>query len=305
MTTATLVPSPGHSPFVANAACIGSMLIWAVGFPVADELLSLIPPVAVGALRLSLAALFLIPVWYLADGGREFRRADWARGMIVGAIGMGIGALFLIYAQKRTDGITTAVILASMPIVGIALECLLDGRRLTWRLGVGILLSTGGGIAIYGARMGHFDMGLGAASALASVVVFAWGSRASVTALPGLSALGRTAVTLTGGALIALAVQAVLPAFGGDPIPWARIGAREWSYLAIYGVGSLAISQVLFLMGVAGLGIGIATMHINIAPFYVMLFALAFGAGWNWGQVAAAAIVVLGVLIAQGRGRSA
>jgi drug/metabolite transporter (DMT)-like permease len=84
-------------------------------------------------------------------------------------------------------------------------------------------------------------------------------------------------------------------------MPWDRIGARDWVYAALYGVGSMAISQVLFLIGVAGLGIGVAAMHINISPFYVMLFALAFGSAWSWPAAGAAALVVLGVLIAQGR----
>ena len=100
-----------------------------------------------------------------------------------------------------------------------------------------------------------------------------------------------------------LLVQAGLELSGGAPLPWHLIGAQEWAYLAVYGIGSLAIAQLLFLIGVAGLGVGVATMHMNIAPFYVMVLALAFGAGWNWAQVGAAGLVVLGVVIAQGRGR--
>jgi drug/metabolite transporter (DMT)-like permease len=301
VTTTTFVPPPGPTPLMANAACVGSMLIWAVGFPLADELLSVLPPVAVTALRLAFATAFLLPAWYLSDGARACRQADWPRGLAVGAVGMGLGALLLIYGQNRTDGITTAVITSTMPIVGIALECLFDRRGLSWRLGIGIALSVIGGVAVYGARMGHFNIGLGAATILASTVVFAWGSRAAVTALPGLSALGRTAVTITGGTLLVLAVQLILPLLGGPPIPWDIIGPREWAYAAIYGIGSMAISQVLFLIGVAGLGIGVATMHINVAPFYVMVLSLAFGASWSWLSAAAAALVLLGVLIAQGR----
>ena len=52
------------------------------------------------------------------------------------------------------------------------------------------------------------------------------------------------------------------------------------------------------------LGIGIASMHINAAPFYVMIFAVMAGGPWNWAQATGAAIVILGVLIAQGRFRA-
>lgn len=301
MTTASTLPAPGRAALLANLACVGSMLVWALGFPLADALLAGLPPLPVTALRLAFAAAFLLPLWVAVEGWREVAAADWARGLGVGALGMGVGALLLVYGQSRTDGITAAVIAATMPVVAIALECLFDGRRLTARVVLGILLSVAGGVGVYGARMGHLDIGLGAAAVLASVTIFAWASRASVTALPGLSAVGRTAVTITGGAVAIVALQAVLPLFGGEAMPWGRIGAREWVYAALYGVGSMAISQVLFLIGVAGLGIGVAAMHINISPFYVMLLSLAFGASWSWAAAAAAGLVVLGVLIAQER----
>ena len=65
-------------------------------------------------------------------------------------------------------------------------------------------------------------------------------------------------------------------------------------------VGSLALSQVLWIKSVGRLGIGLAALHINAAPFYVMLILFAFGAPWNWTQALGAAIVGLGVLVAQG-----
>ena len=48
------------------------------------------------------------------------------------------------------------------------------------------------------------------------------------------------------------------------------------------------------------LGIGIASLHMNAVPFYVMLISFALGGTWNWAQAAGAAIVVLGVAVAQG-----
>ena len=301
MTFAQIAPAPGRSPLAANIACVGSMLVWAAGFPMADALLDHLPSVAVTTLRLAFATAFLLPIWYLADGGQEMRAAPWRSGLLVGAVGLGLGALCLVYGQSWTDGITTAVITATMPIVGIGLEWLFDGRRLGWRVLLGIVLSVGGGIAVYGARMGHLDFGAGAAAILASTFVFAWGSRASVTRIPAMSALGRTTITMTGGAVLALAVQALLPLAGGPGIPWAAITPRDWAYLAFYGIGSMAISQLLFLTGVAGLGIGVATMHINVAPLYVMLIALAFGDSWSWILLAASILVMIGVLIAQSR----
>ncbi|WP_291837882.1 hypothetical protein [Limimaricola sp.] len=43
----------------------------------------------------------------------------------------------------------------------------------------------------------------------------------------------------------------------------------------------------------------VAAFHINIAPFYVMMILLALGGVWNWPQAIGAAIVALGVVLAQ------
>jgi drug/metabolite transporter (DMT)-like permease len=76
---------------------------------------------------------------------------------------------------------------------------------------------------------------------------------------------------------------------------WKEIGA-----ILLFSVGALGISQVMWIMSVERLGFGLSALHINAAPFYVMLILFALGGLWNWPQAFAAALVGLGVLIAQG-----
>ncbi|MEJ1761038.1 EamA family transporter, partial [Escherichia coli] len=81
---------------------------------------------------------------------------------------------------------------------------------------------------------------------------------------------------------------------------WATIGPAEFAGLAIFGIGSMAVSQLLWIISVGRIGIGAASMHMNAVPFYTMLMVFALGGAWNWWQAAGAAIVVFGALIAQG-----
>ena len=296
--TAPAVAAP-RSPLAANLICMASMLVWAVGLPAADVLLAALPPLVITALRLVLAAAVLLPLWALADGWSAQRRAPWWRGIGVGGIGFGFGAYLLIVAQARTDAVTVAVIAATMPVVGIALECLLDGRRLTLALIAGLGLSVAGGLLAYGARIGGFGLGLGALAAFGSVLAFTWGSRASVTAFPTLTAIGRTTITLSGAAIVTLAAALAAAALGADTTDWAAIGPREIGALVLYAVTGLALSQVLWILSVGQLGIGLASLHINAAPFYVMAILYALGGPWNATQALGAAIVGVGVLIAQ------
>jgi drug/metabolite transporter (DMT)-like permease len=201
--------------------------------------------------------------------------------------------------------VTVAVMSAALPVVGIALECLLDGRRLTGALIAGLALSLAGGLVTYGARLGDLNVGLGAGVALLSLVAYAWASCATVKTLPGLTPIGATALTLLGGALAtALAWGAATPVLGAG-IDHQGFGAAEAGLLALYGLGSLALSQVFWILAVGRLGVGVAAMHINAAPFYVMAIAALTGGAWGWPQAAGAAIVGAGVLVAQGPGRRA
>lgn len=276
------------------------MLIWAAGLPAAQLVIPLIPPVTLTALRTALAAAFLLPIWILVEGPGPLLTANWLRGILVGGICIGLGAVLLVIAQAKTDPVTVAVITAIMPVIGIALEVALEGRRLTLALIVGLALSLGGGFLAYGAGMGSMGLGLGALAAFGSVLAFTWGSRATVTSFPTLTPLGRTTITVTGAAVLMSVIAMVYSAAGGPATQWQALGAPEWGALLLFGVGSLAISQVLWIMAVGQLGIGLSSLHMNAVPFYVMLIMFALGAGWNWPQAYGAVIVAIGVLIAQG-----
>ncbi len=291
--------SPSRSTLNANLICAASMLIWAAGLAAGEILIPHIPPLPLAALRAGTAALVLLPVWALVEGLGPFRTAPWGRALVVGGIGIGIGALLLVIAQSMTDAVTVAVISAATPVVGIALECLLDGRRMTPGMVAGLLLSVLGGVLALDWSTGGVSLGLGAAAAFGAVLAFTWASRATVTAFPGLTALGRTTVTVTGGAAVAVAAAGLGVLFDAPATDWAALGWPEVGALLAFGIGALAISQTLWITGVARLGIGLASLHMNTASFYVMLIVFLAGGLWDWQRAFGAAVVVLGVLVAQ------
>lgn len=295
----TITPlAPTSGALSANLLCMGSMLIWAMGFPAVDLLLPAIPPLQLTALRMGLAALFLVPLWVALDGLAALRSANWRRGLIVGGFGFGLGAFFLIVAQNMTDAVTVAVIAATMPVIGVTLECLLDKRALSLRLVIGLTLGVGGGVLAYAARIDGVGLGFGALAVILSLIAFCWASRETVKGFPDLSPIGRTALTLTGAAALTGIAALVHGLSDGPGVLWENLGPAHFGALALYSFGALALSQILWLVGVARLGIGLASMHINAAPFYVMIFIFLLGGSWNWMQVAGAAIVAFGVLVA-------
>lgn len=288
------------SAWAANGACMLSMLVWAMGLPAASLLLGTVPPLPLTAARMLMAAACLLPFWWLLEGGDALRKAPWWQGIRVGGSTIGLGAFLMVVGQGMTDAVTVAIISASMPVVGIAIEVLLDGRQLSRGLVIGVVLSLlGGGMALDGGNP-QLALGLGALMCFASVLVYTLGSRMTVTSFPKLSPLGRTTVTLTGAAIVSTVAACAATLLGAAPPQWAALGWHELGALAIFAIGGLAISQVLWIRSVEHLGIALSSLHINATPFYVMLILFALGGSWNWTQAGAALVVAVGVLIAQG-----
>ncbi len=298
--TLTASQAPQSNLLTAHLVCMLSMVIWAAGLPANAVLLPILPPLALAAIRLAMAALALLPFWIWREGAGVLRRANWLLGAAVGSL-IGIASVLVVLSQSKTDAVTVAVISAALPVVGLTVEIALDGRRLTAALVLGIGLALIGGVVALGPQIGGVSFGLGALICLVSTLFYTLGSRMTVTSFPDLTPLGRTTVTLGGAAVGIVIVALICQTTGLSAAPdLTLMGPREWAAMVIFSVGSLAISQVLWIMSVERLGIGMAALHINATPFYVMLIALVFGGGWSWWQVGGAALVACGVIVAQG-----
>jgi drug/metabolite transporter (DMT)-like permease len=295
-----LSPIARRSLLTANLICLASMVVWAAGLPAADLIIPHMPPIALTAARTALAALVLLPIWLALEGRRAVLKADWIKGAWVGFIALGAASFFVIIALQFNDPVTVAIVTAIMPVVGILLECVADKRPFTRALALGLMLSVVGGLIAVRGSEGHFDFGIGVLAALASVLCYTWGSRETVKALPDLTPLGRVTITVAGCAMVMLVAALGDGIFRGSWPDWSTIGPAEFAGLAVFGIGSMAISQLLWIISVGRIGIGAASMHMNAVPFYVMLMVFFLGGPWNWWQTLGAGIVVFGALIAQG-----
>lgn len=300
MTSPDLAPSRAPSGWLqSNIVCLLSMLIWAMGFPANERLLLVSDPATLAASRMGTASLFLLVVWVAVEGPAVLARAKWPTGLFIGGVGFGLGSITMLWAQRLTDATTVAVVSSMLPIIGLLFETVFDGRRITLRLALGILLSIAGGILAIAAGIGQMQIGLGAAISLLSVAGFAWGSRATVASLPDMTPLGRTALTGAGAGLSTILAATALHALGQGWVKPEIVSPFHVSLILFAGIASFAISQLLWIVSTERLGVGIAGMHINATPFYVMLFVWMLGGDWSWLQVVAAAVVVAGVIIAQ------
>lgn len=278
---------------------MASIALFAMGFPAAEVLLESWGAISLIAVRIVLGCALLVPVWILMDGWSRVTAAPWRKGMLIGGVGFGTGTVMLLVTQSMTDAVTAALVAAMMPVAAVALEVVLDRRRLTISFVVGVALVLIGGIVAAGASLSDSRFGLGALMGIGATFIFAWGSRATVKDLPDMSNIGQATLTLIGAMLFCQITLGVFLVFGWWGTEVGITDARGLGLLAIFAFCGMAVSQVFWILGVSKVGIGIASFHLNAAPFYVMLILLAFGGSWDWNQALGAAVLAIGVVVAQ------
>ena len=218
--------------------------------------------------------------------------------MIIGFIGWGLGANFLLIGQKLSDPVTTAICAAMMPIFGAIVELIYDRRKMSFNILIGVSLALVGGYLATGVQFSDGQFGLGAIICIMAVILFAWGTRASTKGLSNLTYLGQSALTMTGGMIASLVFCLVSFIFGlGET-------SRQIDYYHIFVINfcfSFSNNFTNYLdFGSGQLGVLLASLHSNGLPFYVMLiYVIFFGGSWNWMQALGAFIVGLGVIVAQ------
>ncbi len=272
-----------------------------MGFPAAEFLLEDWDVVSIVAARNTLAFVLIMFIWIFYEGLQEVRVAKWNKGFWIGAIGFGVGSFFVLLLQSITTPVIAALMVATMPVAAVTLEIFLDGRKITRWFLLGIILVLLGGFVASGTNLQNDSIGLASFFGITGVGLFAWGSRATVKNLPGMTLLGQVAVTTSGMVGSAVVVYFISSIFFEITKPPSLITYEHIGLLLIYACLAIAISQILWIKSVEQLGIGLSSFHLNAAPFYVMMMLFLLGSNWVWHQSIGAAIVIIGVILAQQR----
>jgi len=290
---------PDRGRIVAgNALGVASMAAWAAGFPAAEALLADWDLPLLVAARFLSALLVLVPFWLLREGVGALARVPWMRGMAIGAIGFGGSALTILLSQWYTDPVTVAIFAATTPLCATVVAWMVLGRGFSRGFFLGLVAALVGGIIATGNGVPG-SIGAGALFAVISGLLFSWGTLMTIRHLGAQSGLGQISVTATGATLAMGVFALALWAAGVVTLPEQPLTLTNLGLFALYGVLAYAVSQVMWIGSAARLGVAVASFHVNIAPFYTMLILLALGGDWSWPQAIGAAIVGLGVVVAQ------
>ena len=283
----------------SNFLCVFSILLFATGFPAAEYLLKDWDIVSVITARNVFSFILIFIIWLFIEGIQKVKSAKWLKGFLIGLSGFGIGAFLILMLQSLTTPVIAALAVATMPVFAVSLEMLLDGRKMTLWFFFGVVLVLVGGYIASGASLREDNVGIAALVGIIGVALFAWGSRATVKSLPGMSNLGQTAVTSSGMAGLSIFLYFVCSVFFDLTNATSIITIEHLGLVLIYAWLGLGISQIFWIKAVSQLGIGLASFHLNAVPFYVMFMLFLLGDRWIWHQAVGALIVISGVILAQ------
>ena len=286
-----------NSPIAGNTLALIAIFLFAAGFPAAEVLLEVWHPITLMFFRLILAVATLVILWIFMEGLSQVLNAPWFKGIKIGILGFGLGTNLLLFAQWFTDPVTVALLATLIPVSAAILE-VWDGRRkLTIKFAGGLIASITGGLIAVSENI-SIDLGWGVLMALASGFFYMWASDKSVTGLPAISSIARSTITFTGAAVFTTFSFVIFFTLGFIEIPSGVTGAQFFN-LIIYSVIAMAISHIFFIIAVDKVGVAITSIHLNFAPFYVMVILFLLGETWDLRAIIGASIVAFGVWLAQ------
>ena len=282
------------------AILIGVVTIWGLNV-VMVKYLSFFPPVLIASIRMSIAALILLPIILWKVGRVPLTGKDWVYITGVALSSITLHQIFLAVGVQQTTAGSTSLILALNPLTTALLAVPFLGESLTAKKIMGIALGFGGVLLVVTSKSSE------------GVQVSGWGD---------LIVFGSMLMYVIGGLLVRKATSRGIPvlvvtayshviasfllwitAFIVYPIEtFAEIDTRPFTWMVIFTSGILAtgLGTLGWNYGIGQLGASRTAIFLNGMPLASLIFA-AFLLGEELHLVHAVAfvLIVLGVYLGQ------
>ena len=168
---------PASRPWRLYLLLVLVMFIWALNFIATKVALKEIPGALLSGFRLTLAAIFLIPVfrWAKQKDGKTWDFADGWRMALLGSIGIAANQVFFILGLSRTTVSHAAFIFGLVPLAVLLLAFAMGHEAIQARKIGGILLALSGvgTMHLLATSSGHGPSTAGYLMIIASALTFA------------------------------------------------------------------------------------------------------------------------------------
>lgn len=223
-------------------------LVWGLNYIAAKIVLRSFPALLVAPLRAALAAVMLLPVYYLSQRTRKsndhWEPRELATIAILGVFGITLNQMLFVMGMGRTSVAHAALLIATNPLIVLVLAALRGQERLTARKLGGVAT------AIAGIAVLQFGPGrtLHGATPLGDLLVFLGTFTFSLYTVFGKEVTARhDSVTVnTFGYIAGALAGAPILVYHMRGFDFARVSTESWWALAFMAVLSSVVCYLIF-----------------------------------------------------------
>ncbi|MFA5636885.1 MAG: DMT family transporter [Anaerovoracaceae bacterium] len=274
----------------AVTAIVFTNILWAFDFIAIDYMTDFMPASTLTFLRLLISSIIVLSLVLIKEKKLHIKKRDWPRVFFCGAIGMTLYTWLEGMGIHRTSGALASLILAMVPVFGLAVDILVYKKKMTPIKIMGVIGSiVGVFIVIAGSGEGGFSASfIGIALMLAAAV--AW--TAYIVLVKPLNEK-YSLPTLLAGIMVSGTITALPLFLSGDPKAVASLTPGVWAVVASTSVVCLIVGQLLYVFGVSRLSITNVAVFENILPIVtVMASMVIFGDTLTVAQIIGSVVIM-------------
>lgn len=288
----------------AFAAMIFVGASWGANVPVSKVMLEHFDLIPMSAIRTASGAIILALLVAMVEGVRGLRIDVGLRRFVL--LGLMMGGFFVVYTLgiQFSNPISAAAAGVAGPLVSAVTVRLVTGLRFDPGFPVALALNLlGGGILVWGSLTGSGSVTLGGGEivvllsnsiwTLYSLKAQAWFDRASQ--------LHRTYVASLSAMSWMVMLSIVLIGLGWTRSPFTVTDSWVWTQLLTVAVFASALGGYFWNVGASRLGIAVASLWVNLVPFFAILWSMAYGFMPNAYQIVGGLVALSGVVYMQWR----
>lgn len=288
----------------AFAAMVFVGVSWGANVPVTKMMLQYFDLIPMSAVRTAVASVVLIAILPLVEGSRALRIDLGLQRFAL--LGLMMGGYFCVYTLglQFSNPISAAAVQVAGPLVSSATVRLVTGARFDPGFPVALALTVlGGAILASGSLLGSGSVTLGGGEivvllsnalwALYSLKAQAWFDHASQLHRTYVASLSAT------GWLVLLSVAVISLGWGRSPLGVSDVWV--WTQLVAVATFASGLGGFFWNVGASRLGVAVASLWINLLPFFAVLWSMVYGFVPNAYQIVGGSVALTGVVYMQWR----
>jgi len=299
-----MIPREHRHLLGAFAAMVFVGASWGANVPVSKVMLEHFDVIPMSAIRTASGALILALLVAMVEGLRGLRIDVGLRRFVL--LGLMMGGFFTIYTLgiQFSNPISAAAVQVAGPLVSAATVRVVTGARFdpgfATALGLTVL---GGAILVSGSLLGAGSVTLGGGEAivLASNAIWTLYSLKAQAWFDRASQLHRTYVASLSAMSWMAVLSLVLVGMGWARSPFAVTDGWVWAQLLAIAVFASALGGYFWNVGASRLGVAIASLWVNLVPFFAVLWSMVYGFMPNAYQIVGGLVALSGVVYMQWR----